>query len=161
MLGRGDLFAQELRLDQQQPVVQVDGSLGIPRAEDDPGRHVDLPHVLVVEVAEDGEPHLEAEPGEDQLAQQRIDEDSRQTSAVYYAYMLHAITDAEIRSVVSGIPRRLAPRLAHLVSDVDALVELESLIAMASGLAVGVLVGSYTADEAVAFVDHRLDRLFA
>lgn len=44
----------------------------------------------------------------------------------------------------------------HLVSGVDALVELESLIAMASGLAVGVLIGSYTAEEAVAFVDHRL-----
>lgn len=90
-----------------------------------------------------------------------IDEVSRQTSAVYNAYLLYAITDAEIRAVVSGIPRQLAPQLVHLVSDVDALVELESLIAMASGLAVGVLVGSYTAEEALAFVDHRLDRLFA
>lgn len=90
-----------------------------------------------------------------------VDEESRRTSAVYYAYMLYAITDAEIRAVVSGIPRQLAPRLVHLVSGVDPLVELEGLIAMASGLAVGVLIGSYTAQEAVAFVDYRLDRLFA
>jgi len=49
----------------------------------------------------------------------------------------------------------------HLVSGVDPLAELEGRIAMASGLAVGVLVGSCTAEEAVAFVDYRLDRLFA
>ncbi|MEU0885954.1 TetR family transcriptional regulator C-terminal domain-containing protein [Lentzea sp. NPDC005914] len=90
-----------------------------------------------------------------------VDEESRQTSAVYYAYMLYAITDPQIRAVVSGIPRQLAPQLVHRVSGADPLVELESLIAMASGLAVGVLVGSYTPEEAVAFVDHRLDRLFA
>lgn len=89
-----------------------------------------------------------------------IDDTSRQTSAVYYAYMLHAITDAEIRSVVSGIPRQLAAQLVHRVPGDDALVELESLIALTSGLAVGVLVGSYTPEEAVAFVDHRLERLF-
>jgi AcrR family transcriptional regulator len=89
-----------------------------------------------------------------------VDEVSRQTSAVYYAYLLHAITDAEIRAVVSGIPRQLAPQLVHLVPGADPLAELESLIALASGLAVGVLVGSYTAEEAVALVDYRLDRLF-
>lgn len=89
-----------------------------------------------------------------------VDETSRQTSAVYYAYMLYAVTDDEIRSVVGGIPRQLAPQLVHLVPGDDPLVEVESLIALASGLAVGVLVGSYTAQEAVAFVDHRLDRLF-
>ncbi|WP_177221424.1 TetR/AcrR family transcriptional regulator [Lentzea xinjiangensis] len=90
-----------------------------------------------------------------------VDDVTRHTSAVYYAYLLHAITDEEIRSIVSGIPRQLAPRLAHRVPGADPLVELESLIALASGLAVGVLVGSYTAEEAVAFVDHRLDRLYA
>ncbi|KJK48863.1 hypothetical protein UK23_15740 [Lentzea aerocolonigenes] len=89
-----------------------------------------------------------------------VDDVSRQTSAVYYAYMLYAITDAEIRAVVSGIPRQLAPQLEHLVPAPDPLVELESLSAMASGLTVGVLVGSYTPEEAVAFVDHRLGRLF-
>jgi AcrR family transcriptional regulator len=89
-----------------------------------------------------------------------IDDTSRQTSAVYYAYMLHAITDAEIRAVVSDIPRRLAAQLVHRIPGEDPLVELESLIALASGLAVGVLVGSYTPEEAVAFVDHRLERLF-
>lgn len=90
-----------------------------------------------------------------------VDEVSRQTSAVYYAYMLYAITDDEIRSVVDGIPRQLAPQLVHRVPGADPLAELESLIALASGLAVGVLVGSYTAEEAVAFVDYRLDQLFA
>ncbi len=42
----------------------------------------------------------------------------------------------------------------------DALIEVESLIALTAGLAVSVLIGSYTAKEAVAFVDYRLDRLF-
>lgn len=35
-----------------------------------------------------------------------IDDVTRQTSAVYYAYLLHAITDDEIRSIVADIPRR-------------------------------------------------------
>lgn len=77
--------------------------------------------------------------------------------------MLYAVTDDDIRAVVSGIPRQLAPQLVHLVppaDGVDPLAEVESLIALASGLAVGVLVGSCTAAEVVAFVDYRLDRLF-
>jgi AcrR family transcriptional regulator len=89
-----------------------------------------------------------------------VDEVSRRTSAVYYAYLLRAITDQEVQAVVSGIPRQLAAQLVHLVPGDDALVELESLVALASGLAVGVLTGSYTPEETVAFVDHRLERLF-
>ncbi|MFI6094116.1 TetR/AcrR family transcriptional regulator [Lentzea sp. NPDC051213] len=86
-----------------------------------------------------------------------IDDVTRQTSAVYNAYLLYAITDDEIRSIVSGIPRQLAQQLMHLAP----LVEVESLVALSSGLAVGVLVGSYSAEEAVGFVDYQLDRLFA
>ncbi|WP_332461471.1 TetR family transcriptional regulator C-terminal domain-containing protein [Amycolatopsis aidingensis] len=64
-----------------------------------------------------------------------------------------------------GIPRDLASQLVPLVEQAqpagtDALIEVESLIALTAGLAVSVLIGSYTAKEAVAFVDYRLDRLF-
>nr|WP_269756717.1 TetR family transcriptional regulator C-terminal domain-containing protein [Amycolatopsis aidingensis] len=63
------------------------------------------------------------------------------------------------------MPRDLASQLVPLVEQAqpagtDALIEVESLIALTAGLAVSVLIGSYTAKEAVAFVDYRLDRLF-
>jgi TetR/AcrR family transcriptional regulator, transcriptional repressor of bet genes len=94
------------------------------------------------------------------------DEGGRQTSAVYYAYMLYAVTDEDIRELLSRIPRDLAPQLVPLVekaqlAGIDPLAEVESLIALSTGLAVGVLVGSYTVKEAVAFVDYRLDQLLA
>ncbi|MEV4316666.1 TetR family transcriptional regulator C-terminal domain-containing protein [Actinocrispum sp. NPDC049592] len=89
-----------------------------------------------------------------------VDEGRRQTSIVYCAYMLYAVTDEEIRAVVSGIPRALAPQLTPLVQAPDPLAEVESLIALTSGLAVGILVASYTPDEALGFLDYRLDQLF-
>jgi AcrR family transcriptional regulator len=95
-----------------------------------------------------------------------VDEASRQTSAVYYAYMLYAVTYEDIRELLSRIPRDLAPQLVPLVEKaqrvaIDPLAEVESLIALGTGLAVGVLVSSYTPREAVAFVDYRLDQLFS
>lgn len=94
-----------------------------------------------------------------------VDEVSRQTTAVYYAYLLYAVTDRHSRDLLSGIPRDLARQLVPLVEraqrgDIDPLAEVESMIALGTGLAVGVLVGSYTGTEAVAFVDYRLDQLF-
>lgn len=89
-----------------------------------------------------------------------------QISAVYYAYLLYAVTDEDSRERLRRIPRELALRLASQVestqrADIDPLAEVESLIALTTGLAVGVLVGSYTTEEAIAFIDYRLDQLFA
>jgi AcrR family transcriptional regulator len=95
-----------------------------------------------------------------------LDDTSRETSAVYYAYLLYAITDESTREIVRNIPRDLASQLAPLMdearpADIAPLAEVESLIALTTGVAVGVLVGSYTAAEAVALIDYRVDRLFA
>lgn len=94
------------------------------------------------------------------------DKASTHTSTVYYAYLLYAVTDEGSRELLSRIPRELARQLVSLLEpmqpvDIDPLTEVESLIALTTGLAVGVLVGSYTTAEAIAFVDYRLDQLFA
>ncbi|GAB3492599.1 TetR/AcrR family transcriptional regulator [Amycolatopsis cihanbeyliensis] len=99
------------------------------------------------------------------VSQLPADEDSRQTSAVYYAYVLYAVTDQNVRELLSGIPRELASPLVPLVEKsqpegIDPLIEVQSLIALTTGLAVSILIGSYTTGEAVAFIDYRLDRLF-
>ncbi|MBN6040436.1 TetR/AcrR family transcriptional regulator [Amycolatopsis sp. 195334CR] len=89
-----------------------------------------------------------------------VDERSRLLTAVHHAYLAHAITDARVAALLNRIPRELAGQLAPALDHPAALTEVDGLLAMVTGLALGLLVGTYTTAEAVALVDHRLTTLF-
>ncbi|MGC7102396.1 TetR/AcrR family transcriptional regulator [Amycolatopsis lurida] len=89
-----------------------------------------------------------------------VDERSRLLSAVHHAYLAYSITDPEMAALLNRIPRELAEQLALAIDHPSALTEVDGLVAMVTGLAMGLLVGSYTTDEAVAQVDYRLHALF-
>jgi TetR/AcrR family transcriptional regulator, transcriptional repressor of bet genes len=96
------------------------------------------------------------------LAMLPIDPDSALTSAVYTAYMSYAIHDPEIKAMLQPIAKSLAAQLAPAVpNNLNALAEMESLVAMVGGLTQQILIETYTVDEATALVDHQLNRLFA
>ncbi|MFF5991689.1 TetR/AcrR family transcriptional regulator [Prauserella flavalba] len=100
-----------------------------------------------------------------------VDEHSRRLSTVHGAYLTLSITDPEIAALNNRIPHELASRLVPVLTTaqdrgtvhkgLDVRRELDSLLAMVSGLAPGILIGTYTAAEAVELVDYRLDRLFS
>lgn len=86
-----------------------------------------------------------------------LDDTSRRTTAIYHAYLSYSATNPEIAALTRDIPRDLAARLEAVLP--GARRELDSLIAMTAGLATWILVGSCTAEEAVALVDFRLAAL--
>lgn len=102
------------------------------------------------------------------LAMLPVDERGRLLTAVHHAYVAYGMVDPELAALSNRIPRELAdqltpmlePALGEAGAGVDAARELDGLIAMVAGLAPGILVGTYSADEAVALVDYRLGRIF-
>ncbi|AXB44561.1 TetR/AcrR family transcriptional regulator [Amycolatopsis albispora] len=89
-----------------------------------------------------------------------VDDRSRLLTAVHHAYLAHAITDPAMAALLNRIPRELAEQLAPTVDHPHALTEVDALLAMVTGLALGLLIGTYTQDEAIAQIDHRLAALF-
>jgi AcrR family transcriptional regulator len=88
-------------------------------------------------------------------------------SAVYTAYLSHALADEDLRDLMRGVPRELGALLVPVLEKAallprwaDAKHEVDALLATASGLASAILLGSHTADEAVTLIDYRLTALF-
>jgi AcrR family transcriptional regulator len=99
-----------------------------------------------------------------------ITEQGRLLSAVYTAYLSYALADEDIRALMTRVPRDLAGQLVPVLDtarrsggvpdSVDPEREIDALLAMATGLASGMLLGTYHAGEAVSMVDYRLTALF-
>ncbi|QFZ21520.1 TetR/AcrR family transcriptional regulator [Saccharothrix syringae] len=99
-----------------------------------------------------------------------VTEEGRVLSAVHDAYLSHALGDPGVRELLNRVPHHVADELVPVLraareagavpASVDPELEVTGLVAMASGLASGVLVGSYRVEEVVAVLDHRLAVLF-
>jgi AcrR family transcriptional regulator len=96
-----------------------------------------------------------------------LDEERRQSMIVYHAFAAAAVTDRSlltdrIQERGSGFIAVVAGLLggARLPSGTDPAVEARGLVTMILGLSLGMLMGQVTDDDALAVVDHHLDRLF-
>ncbi|MFC4852218.1 TetR/AcrR family transcriptional regulator [Actinophytocola glycyrrhizae] len=95
-----------------------------------------------------------------------ITQEGHRLSAVYTAYLSHALADPGIRELMSRLPRDLAGQLvpalrkAALPEWADVEHEIHALLATAAGLASAVLLGTHSADDAVTLIDYRLTALF-
>ncbi|WP_091297827.1 TetR/AcrR family transcriptional regulator [Amycolatopsis xylanica] len=99
------------------------------------------------------------------------DERSRMLCAVQIAYFAVDVTrgrqDPDEEALLPHLVRALAEQLRkaqagdRVPADVDPGLEADALAAMAAGLVTGILVDAYTAEQAMAIVDYRLDRLFS
>lgn len=99
------------------------------------------------------------------------DERARLLCAVQIAYFAADVTrggprpdqEALLPHLVRGLAGqiRLAQNKNRVSPSLDAALEADALATMAAGLVTGILVGAYTAEQASALVDYRLDQLFA
>ncbi|MEU8636096.1 TetR/AcrR family transcriptional regulator [Amycolatopsis sp. NPDC048633] len=99
------------------------------------------------------------------------DERARLLCAVQIAYFAADVTrggaqpdqEALLPHLVRGLAEqiRLAQNGDRVGPDLDAALEAGTLATMAAGLVTGILVGAYTAEQASALVEYRLDRLFS
>lgn len=100
-----------------------------------------------------------------------VDEQQRFGSAVWLAFVAHAIVDDELAEIIrhawSGMHEILANQLraaqqfGKVSDDVDIEREALSLATVADGLVQHAVVGQISADDALAVIDHHLNRLFA
>jgi AcrR family transcriptional regulator len=99
-----------------------------------------------------------------------LDADRRLTSIVYLAYYVRALTDPdladlfrvsrpELEEYVAGQIRK-AQEAGDAAPEIDAGCEAETLLAVARALGGDVLLDSRTVDEALAFIDYHLNRIF-
>lgn len=94
-----------------------------------------------------------------------VTEDGHRLSAVYTAYLSHALADAEIRALLRDVQAELAEqlipvlRMAPLPPWADAEQEVHTLLTTTAGLASAVLIGVHTPEEAVTLIDYRLAAL--
>lgn len=99
-----------------------------------------------------------------------LDEERRIRHLVYAAYFVRFLADPDLAAVAAAAPPLLEELAATLLADgqrrgevppaVDARAEGEFLLAAASGLQAGMLLGQLTAERAMALIDHQLDRLY-
>ncbi len=90
-----------------------------------------------------------------------LDERSRLYSAVFHAYLGFAVTQPAIAALVKRIPHDVVATLAPVLAKANLDErEMHGLLAMADGLASGILVGTYSGREALELVDHRVSVLF-
>lgn len=100
-----------------------------------------------------------------------IDEESRTFHLVYTSYAVLSVTDPALASqpfikspdaaenAVAALLRQAAER-GLLQPGVDPRREAAGLLALSAGLGTGVLVGQRGPKEAVAILEHHLDRIF-
>ncbi len=98
------------------------------------------------------------------------DERARLLSAVQIAYFAADVTrggaqpdqEALLPHLVRGLAEqiRLAQSGNRVGAELDATLEADALATMAAGLVTGILIGSYTAEQASALVEYRLGQLF-
>jgi AcrR family transcriptional regulator len=100
-----------------------------------------------------------------------LDEERRNRHLVYAAYFLRFLTEPALAEVARDAAPALAGLLASLLAtaqesgqvspDVDPVAEATFLAAGAEGLQATVLLGQHTPEQAVALIDHQLDRVFS
>ncbi|MCD9143431.1 TetR/AcrR family transcriptional regulator [Streptomyces albireticuli] len=99
-----------------------------------------------------------------------LDEERRTRQLVYVAYFVRFLNDEKLGAVARDAPPELERLVAGLIAwgqergevpaDLDPRPEAELLLAATDGLQTSVLLGQRTPEEAVALVDHQLNRLF-
>ncbi|ARZ70945.1 TetR/AcrR family transcriptional regulator [Streptomyces sp. HU2014] len=99
-----------------------------------------------------------------------LDEERRTRHLVYVAYFVRFLNDENLAAVARDAPPALERLVAGLIAwgqergevpaDLDPRPEAELLLAATDGLQTSVLLGQRTPEEAVALVDHQLNRLF-
>lgn len=99
-----------------------------------------------------------------------LDDERRTRYLVHLAYLVRSLDDPALGRLFRDAPAQLEELAADLLDrarhrgevppDVDVRTQGELLVAVADGLATGVVLGQRTAERAVALVDHELDRLF-
>lgn len=99
-----------------------------------------------------------------------LDEERRTRQLVYVAYFVRFLNDENLAAVARDAPPELERLVAGLIAwgqergevpaDLDPRPEAELLLAATDGLQTSVLLGQRTPEEAVALVDHQLNRLF-
>lgn len=100
-----------------------------------------------------------------------LTEERRLAASVWFAFVTRAVIDPAlatfIRASWSGAHEfvvgqlHLAQERGEVAIDTDVEREAVALVAQIDGLVSHVMIGHYTADEAMAAVDAHLDRLFA
>jgi AcrR family transcriptional regulator len=99
-----------------------------------------------------------------------LDKHRRLASSVYLAYYVRALTDPDLAALfrasrpvleeyVAGQIRQ-AVETGEAAPGVDARSEAETLLAVARDLGGDILLDSRTVEEALAFLDYHLDRIF-
>ncbi|UNO42377.1 TetR/AcrR family transcriptional regulator [Streptomyces sp. MST-110588] len=99
-----------------------------------------------------------------------LDEERRTRHLVYAAYFVRFLTDENLAAVARDAPPEMERLVAGLIvqgqeagqvpPEIDPEPEAELLLAAAEGLQTGVLLGQRTPEQAVALLDHQLDRVF-
>lgn len=99
-----------------------------------------------------------------------LDEERRNQHLVHVAYFVRFLNDPALAAAVHESPPALekllielltrARELGQLRPGIDIEAEAAFLVAGAEGLQASVLLGQHAPDQAVALIDHQLDRLF-
>ncbi len=100
-----------------------------------------------------------------------LDEERRTRHLVYVAYFVRFLWDEKLAAIAADAPPELERLLADLIAwgqregqvpaGLDPTPEAELLLATADGLQSTVLLGQRTPEQALALLDHQLDRLFS
>jgi AcrR family transcriptional regulator len=99
-----------------------------------------------------------------------LDEERRNRHLVYIAYFVRFLADPALAAVVRETPPALERLIADLLGRgrelgeipacIDTDAEAAFLVAGAEGLQASTLLGQHTLDQAVALIDHQLNRIF-
>ena len=99
-----------------------------------------------------------------------LDEERRNRQLVYVAYFVRFLADPDLAAAVHEAPPALEDLVAGLLDHgrdlgevqphTDTAAEAAFLIAGTQGLQASALLGQHTNDQAVALIDHQLDRIF-
>ncbi|SFK31304.1 TetR/AcrR family transcriptional regulator [Amycolatopsis sacchari] len=99
-----------------------------------------------------------------------LDAERRSRHLVHVAFFVRFLADESLAAAVRHGPRALEDLVTDLIEqgqklgrarpDVNARAEAAFLLAGAEGLQASMLLGQRTPDEAVALLDHQIDRIF-
>ncbi|GLY69116.1 TetR/AcrR family transcriptional regulator [Amycolatopsis taiwanensis] len=99
-----------------------------------------------------------------------LDEERHSRYLVHVAFFVRFLADEDLAKAVRDGPRALEDLVTDLIRqgqelgrarpDIDARAEAAFLLAGAEGLQASMLLGQRTPDDAVALLDHQIDRIF-
>lgn len=99
-----------------------------------------------------------------------LDEERRVGARVWIAFLARAVVEPELESIMLqtwiNSHESITEQVRHcqdsgeIPAELDPQKEAASLLSVVDGLSSHVLIGHYSGEEALAIVDHHLDRLF-